>query len=147
MSFRHVRQLTSIREEFLAARAALALAVEHWPALHTTRQLQAQTLRMMRAADTNLEMTYLVRAFARFEAVLRDHWIAARPGSRLPPRAETLINRVASRHRLPAAIRDAAHRVRRYRNAVAHETRNALPMTLAEALATLNRFVAPLPDV
>jgi hypothetical protein len=65
----------------------------------------------------------------------------------MPGTTEALMNRVALRERLPDALRDRAHRLREYRNAIVHPGGPPhIVIPLREALAALNRFLAPLPD-
>jgi hypothetical protein len=147
VSYRHVQQLTPIQDEFTAVRSAVALLVRSWPEVRHIPETANIRFPQVRAAERNLETTYLIRLFAMFEAILGEYLIAVRPGRRSPRLAEQLINRAALYARLPDAIRDAAHVVRRYRNAVVH--RPAAPATAVAfpvGLAQLNRFLASLPD-
>jgi hypothetical protein len=92
-------------------------------------------------------LSYLIRLFSGFESLLRDHMTIRHPRRRIPRTAESLINRVALIERVPDPIREGVHTVREYRNAVVHPGRAVVPvMSLKQAVAKLNRFLAPLPD-
>lgn len=101
----------------------------------------------VRRAVSNLEATYIVRLFTTFESMLRN--FLPRPHPNQPDRrsAYDLINRTASRLRIPAAVRDEVQQVREYRNRAVHEGGTAVTaILLADALAALNRFLSWLPN-
>src|SRR5437868_14584300 len=78
----------------------------------------------LRDCATNLELTYVVRLFAEFEAILRDFWAVVRARRRCRrTRMEVLMNRVAAECSLPWDALNKAHAVREYRNAIVHDRR------------------------
>ncbi len=77
--------------------------------------LQLQDLSGMR---DKLEETYFVRLFAEFESGLRQYWATLRDSH---PKMQDLLNAVASRRKIPFDMLKAAHDVRDFRNALAHE--------------------------
>jgi len=100
----------------------------------------------VREAAANIEVTYIVRLFSVFESILRD--ILPVRISGLPDRRSVydLINRSASKWRIPAGIRDDAHNVREFRNLTVHQNNANAPLLLfADAIAALNRFLGRMP--
>jgi hypothetical protein len=100
-----------------------------------------------RALD-HLETTYILRAFVRFEALLKEH-LEARKVT-VPYRTEDLINGVARRQRPRVSddIRNQVHSVRDYRNAIVHSKLFTGPMLeFQEALKYLNQFLDRVEDI
>ena len=96
-------------------------------------------------------MTYFVRLYAEFEGILKDHLATNHPAVVVPdkPKVDKLISlRVkAEGFTLDPALRHKMETVRDYRNSVAHHVRASAPsVTLVDALSSLNRFLARLPD-
>jgi hypothetical protein len=146
VSYVLVQQLAGIRDEYDAARAALAYLERAWHGLGETPERQGIRLSYVRGALGNLEITYTIRLFSAFESLLHHHLVARQPRRRIPRTAESLINRVALSERVPDPIRDEVHEVREYRNAVVHPGAPAVrAMGFKQAVARLNRFLAPLP--
>ncbi len=145
MSHTRIRQLGAVRQEFEAARDALTYTVNTWPTINVVIEAAGRRMEDFRLARRNLEITYLIRLFSQFEAILGEY---LRERSRRVPRiAENLVNRVASLERIDDPVRDGVHDVRLYRNAVVHPAAAPLiTLDFAEALAALNRFLAWLPE-
>ena len=98
-----------------------------------------------------MEVTYFVRLYAEFEGILKDHLATNHPAVVVPdkPKVDKLISlRVkAEGFTLDPALRHKMETVRDYRNSVAHRVRASAPsVTLVDALSSLNRFLARLPD-
>ncbi len=103
----------------------------------------------LRRADRNLEGTYLVRLFAAFEAALRSYDRARHNDPTREENASVLIDTTGGRRGqgISVAVRAGAHAVRRVRNYWAHETDVAPePMTITDARARLQKYLAWLPD-
>lgn len=103
----------------------------------------------IRSADSNLEGTYIVRLFAAFEAALRSYDRARHRDPDREENASVLIDSTGGRRarRISAKDRGGAHEVRRLRNYWAHESDQAPPpMTISEARARLEKFLARLPE-
>jgi len=147
VSHTHIQQLASIQAEYLSTRTAVAYLERTWHQVRPTPDMHGISLSQVQETARNLERTYIIRLFSEFEGILNQHLATRRPARRIPRTAESLINRVALSTRLPDGIRDDAHKVRAYRNSAVHP---GLPPVIAvnfkEALAALNRFLAPLPD-
>jgi hypothetical protein len=98
-----------------------------------------------RSFRDNLELTYLIRLFAEFEAGLREAWaIAFRQAT--TPRMQDLVDSIAARCVIAPGWRDDAHNIRIYRNALVHEGGDdAQAIGLREACSGLCRFFSGLP--
>lgn len=140
--------IKDVEGEFNAARVALdrfADEVLAKPDIVVDRDIRGY----VRSAREHLEGTYLVRLFAAFEAALRSYDRANRsaPTSRVD--AAILIDNIGGRRGrdvLPS-IRQGAQEVRRVRNYWAHEDDSIVErMTVSEARARLQKYLAELPD-
>jgi hypothetical protein len=103
----------------------------------------------LRAADGNLEGTYLVRLFAAFEAALRSYDRARHNDPSRSLIAAVLIDSTGGRHGqgISTTVRDGAHAVRELRNYWAHESEAMpAPLSLAEARRRLQTYLAWLPE-
>jgi hypothetical protein len=103
----------------------------------------------LRAADRNLEGTYLVRLFAAFEAALRSYDRARHNDPMRDEKASVLIDMTGGRHGqgISNAVREGAHAVRRVRNYWAHENdATPEPMTITNPRARLQKYLSWLPD-
>jgi hypothetical protein len=99
--------------------------------------------RDIRTASARLDGTYIIRLFAEFETGLRMFLRAKR--IRPPSRAEYLVNRVATKARIPNEQLRQAHAVRRYRNILVHEREEAAEaMSIRQATSYLCTFFDPL---
>lgn len=144
MSHVHIRRLAQIRREFETVRAALSHVIARWPDPATPGELKDFSLKDFRSTAENLEITYFIRLFSQFEAILRDFLRHER--RRVPRVTETLIDRAATMRRIEAATLARVHDVRQYRNALVHEGATAIPpIAFEDALAALNRFLVWLP--
>jgi len=141
------QRLALVREEFEASLAAARYVARSWSRIAFEPEFDGLHLRDLRRAVERLEDTYIVLLFSQFEALLAHHLAVTRRAQHVPRTSEALINRIALMERLPNLVRDGAHRVREYRNAVVHPVgAPATWLSLPEAAGVLNRFVAPLPD-
>jgi hypothetical protein len=68
----------------------------------------------------NLELTYLIRLFAEFEAGLREAWAIALHQT-TSPRMQDLVDSIAARCLIAPEWRDRVHDIRDCRNALVHE--------------------------
>ena len=100
-------------------------------------------LRDIRDCHDDLERTYLVRMFAVFEITLREFWERV-AGRRSHPSVTLLMDRIASRCRIPDHHLTLAHAVREFRNTLVHGG-GRRTLALGEARSHLCRFLANLP--
>jgi hypothetical protein len=147
VSYLHLQQLATVDDEYAAATAATTYMARVWHELGNIPEISLVRLSHVRVALDNLEVTYIIRLFSEFEALLHDHLGTGYPGRRIPRTAEALVNRVALRERIPDPIRDAAQAVRDYRNVIVHRrTAGGATLSFGQAMAALNRYLARLPD-
>ena len=142
------QNLRSVHDELAAAEFALGRAIEHVssdPTLLRHRGYPLKRSSILRCRE-NLELTYVVRLFAEFEALLRGYWASIQRG-RLPRRSsmEALMNRIASRRYMPADVLRDAHEVREYRNAIMHDRRGVGILSFARCKSRLSQFISYLP--
>ncbi len=145
MSHIHAQRLAAIREKYQAVERSVAYLVREWNTAHGDEIFRAASVQFaqLNRARQRLSDTYIVRAFSEFEAILREEIMAA--GSKVPQKAEALINRAALLRKIPNDIRLNAHIVRAYRNAIVHQDADVvLPQTFETALSSMNRFAASL---
>ena len=95
------------------------------------------------ACHHDLERTYLIRMFAIFEVTLREFWERA-SGRRSRLAATRLMDRIASRYRMPVDHLARAHRVREFRNTLVHGG-GSRSLSLRDAKSHLCRFLSNLP--
>lgn len=93
----------------------------------------------------NIELTYLVRIFAEFEAALRDVWRLHFKRPSAPP-VSALIDSIGAKCGVPDADILEVHQVREYRNSVVHEgVVSSFKLSLGESRNRLCKFMARLP--
>jgi hypothetical protein len=115
--------LRAVQNELEAAKFAVGFAIA---ALQSGQALPSQgpgTFKPSHLRDCvrNLELTYILRLFAEFEAVLRQYWTVVRP--RQKPRrtkVEVLMNRIASLCTITYDVALRANEVRAFRNDIVH---------------------------
>jgi hypothetical protein len=100
-------------------------------------------IRDIRDCHEDLEKTYLVRVFARFEGTLREYWRMG-CGRRSHPLMKVLLDNIAGRRYMPDGVLTRAHAVRDYRNSIVHGG-DAPAVTLGEARSYLCTFLYYLP--
>jgi hypothetical protein len=146
MSHRLIKRLRSVRDEYDAARAALALTQRRWPTAHAEPELDGQTLDALRTAVKNLEATYTARLFFEFEGILRTQYPNSRPGGAIPRNADGLIGGLGRRYRIPPENRERVHEVRNFRHSVVHADPGTVPVAFPDALSWLCQYLAYIPD-
>ncbi len=92
-----------------------------------------------------VEVTFCLRLFVHFEAVLRDYW-ATGLGRTTRPDMRPLMDSIARRRRMNNDDLAGAHAVRDYRNAVAHGGAGTPPVRLADCQRGLGRYLRRLPQ-
>ena len=141
------KRLADVRDEFVSARTALSIAAraaqDEQRAQRTIRE-EGITLHDLRQCAENLDITYLLRLFAEFEAVLRDYYANGMHRT-TRPQMEPLMDAIGSRRHMPAGHLQAAHEVREYRNDVVHDHLRNTIFDFAECRSRLARFVSMLP--
>jgi hypothetical protein len=164
MSYKHVRELVGVQDEYQAVRQSMNLVRATWNRVAV--DMEPVTLTDLTDAMAHLEATYIVRLTANYEAILRDVLKQARTrriddkagGADLTShlsgwlqdqvRASAGSRQGIDRRRI-AEIKDRARQVVRllaYRNKLAH--RKPPPeelFTFQSALTCLNRMLDLVP--
>ena len=109
--------------------------------------LSAEAVASLRATEDELADTYVLRAFATFEDVLRTYDRAKHNDPARSSAASVLIDSIGGKrgHDNPASYRAGAHEVRLIRNRVAHQSADDAPdLTVRDCCRRLHRFVSCL---
>lgn len=159
MSRLYIERLRVVSREYNAVQQAVGYVIINWDAQNIDRKIKGVTPRDFRNANTLLERTYLIRLFAEFKGILKDHLDTNHSSARWRGRhrAEmrdklevdeniTLVVR-ENKLRLAAGERQRLLAIRQYRNSIAH-LNSTVPsvITFGDALSRLNAFLAKLPE-
>lgn len=120
--------------------AAFRTALSQSPAILARSGLEQSDFTRL---SSNLEFTFLIRLFARFEGVLRDYWHTRIRRSN--PATEVLILRIADRLAIPAGWVDDVHHVREIRNDIIHQDIFANMIGIGDAKSRLARYLSRFP--
>jgi hypothetical protein len=139
--------LRRVRGELDAGRFALTEALratnENLNFLQAARRSGVSESELRRCAD-NLDITFILRLFSEFEAILRDFWtVTVRPTS---PDMRRLIDSIAARRGISPEHLAAAHAIREFRNDIIHENLRALRFTFSDCSRDLGKYLSWLPD-
>lgn len=151
MSEVYIRRLRVVQTEFNSARDAIGYVLRNWQKHGIDAEMPRLRPNHFNEAGANMEMTYFVRLYAEFEGILKDHLTTNHPNVAVvdKPKVDWLISQVvrAEGITINPILRRKMDDVRNYRNSIAHRTRAAVPtITFVDALSTLSRFLAKLPD-
>jgi len=145
--FEAYQMLARVRDELEAARYALSAVTRTWdqhiaaaPPLAT----RAMSIGDLQRCLDHVELTYIMRLFAAFEAVLRDYWLNG-VGRTTEPDLVQLLSSLHARQKMDDGTLNAANDVRRWRNKVIHRDLRALQYDFAGCASTFGRFVSWLP--
>ena len=101
--------------------------------------------------DEKVEAIFLIRLFAVFEGILKEHHAQFHANDAAPPHASVSwhIDRLAffNRSRISEKLAASVHEVRRYRNSLVHSLVNVTSIDFDIALSTLSKFAIKLPEV
>jgi len=100
--------------------------------------------RIQRCA-ANLEVTYVIRLFSEFEAILQEYWEQGL-GRSTRPKIRVLIDRIAAARGMALDHSAEAHDVRGYRNEIVHEGLRTTRLSFRQCKTSLGRFASWLPD-
>src|SRR5665213_1825987 len=138
--------LKGVRDELDTARVAIAQSLREMGA--NAEFLRALTRNgvgegELKRCAKNLEVTYVLRLFSEFEAILRDYWSAI--GRKSKPQIGTLINRVAAIRKIAPADLSQVHDVRDFRNDVIHENVRNMRLSFDVCKRNIGIFIKWLP--
>jgi hypothetical protein len=137
-------RIRAVEHEYLVNTLSIHILGEQLKVDPSTLREQKLRPRDYHSCRDSLEATYLVRLFAEFEAGLRHAWRSLVRNTSPPTQA--LLDAVAGRFFIPRSWLDKAHEVRRYRNALVHESDESVaPIGIAQARGRLCRFLSRLP--
>ena len=140
--------LLRVRDEMESARFALSVVLRDWH-LHLAAAPSpagsALTHGDIRRCLANLEITYVLRVFGTWEAILRDYWLHGL-GRTTDPDLRPLVDSLAARHQVDPATLDGVHDLRRFRNEIVHENLQMLRYDYPQVALGLSKFVAYLPQ-
>lgn len=139
--------LARVRDEMGAARFALSVVLRDWHlhlAVAPARGGQALSIGDLHRCRDNLEITYILRLFATWEAILRDFWLHG-VGRNTEPDLMQLIDGLVARRKVDPAAVAGVHDLRRYRNEIVHENLQLLRYDFSQCAKSLGTFIAYLP--
>src|SRR5262249_40187643 len=110
-------RIKAVERDYSAARFAIDRLTEAARSDQTILR-RVLDIRTLPQASSRLEAPYFIRLFAVFESGLREFWRVEKPGRK--PRAEHLLDGVASARGIPHQLLEKAHAVRAYRNSLVH---------------------------
>jgi hypothetical protein len=101
---------------------------------------------MLKITLERLEKTYTVRAFALFEAVLRELWKNAFARRTEPPVRDLIEGVAAASKLIPYDLIRKTHEIRAYRNSIVHLNTDAPHhYTLDQGVDALRQFLSYMP--
>ena len=139
--------LRRLRDEMDAGRFALARALTSWnndPQFLSAAIFGGITDTELRRCAKNFEVTYVLRLFAEFEAILRHYW-ASGLHKKSRPDMHPLMDSIAKRRGMNVDDLSGADDVRKYRNDIIHESLRNARLSFSECLSALGRYLRWLP--
>lgn len=141
------RMLSRVRDEMEAARFALSVVLRNWDRHMAATPAPSGTALShedLRRRLENLEVTYILRLFGMWEAVLRDYWLngLGRPSR---PDLKPLVESLAGRRTVDSATVATVHDLRDFRNEIVHENLRVLRYDYSQVAKGFSKFVAYLP--
>ena len=140
---RWMDRIKGVEREYLAMRQAadrLIVEVAHDPDI-LKRDVKPRDLDI---ASELLEITYVIRIFAEFEAGLRQFWSTTR---KTRPPTEVLIDRIAALRSVAEAVLMKAQEVRDSRNGFIHAREGRIEaIPIADIRSHLCQFFGHLPN-
>ena len=138
-------QLRRVRNELNASRHALSEVLRLWDDAALHPPADGLTPRDMRLCSEHLDLTYVLRLFAAFEALVRDYWRLG-IGRDTRPDLEPLLDSIARRRGMDEVTRNAVQELRVFRNRIMHEDLRVLRFAFSECASRFARFVSWLPQ-
>jgi hypothetical protein len=139
--------LRRVRAELGAGQFALSRVLVRWnddSEIMMAAKVGGVTETELRRCARNLEITYVLRLFSTFEAILRDYWLSGL-SRRTEPEMRRLMNSIAARRGVNTEDLALAHQIREYRNDVIHEDLNDGRFDFPQCLRGLSLFLRWLP--
>jgi len=139
--------LTRVRDEFDAGQFALRRVLSEWDhdadLVIAAQQGYVTETEIRRCAD-NLELTFVLRLFSEFEAILRDFWTQGM-GRATEPTMTQLLDSIAARCAVHPDDLAMAHNIREFRNQIIHESLRELRFDYPRCARALGKYLSRLP--
>src|SRR5437763_1782366 len=114
------------RDHWIARVVALASQIKAWCQSQAWQvEEDHKTIGDVRRCLDHIEMTYIMRLFGAFEAVLRDYWMNG-IGRVTEPDLVQLLSSLHGRQNMDDTTLDAVNEIRRWRNQVIHRDVRAM---------------------
>jgi hypothetical protein len=151
MSEIYSKRLRNIFDEYNASKIALSVAFIHFDSPTVSRSIGDVTKHQIKASIDHLDNTFIVRLFAEFEGILKDH---LKDNSLLPKdeknvKIDYLISKVyrLEKKTMDPKLRSKFEDLRAYRNGIAHRNSSSFaPIKMEIALNILVKLTIFLPD-
>ena len=140
--------LLRVRDEMEAARFALSIVLRDWHLHLAAAPSPSGTVLShadLRHCLDGLEITYTLRLFGAWEAVLRDYWLRG-VGRTSDPDLRQLVDSLAGRRMVDAVTLAAVHDLRAFRNEIVHENLRVLRYDYSQVARGLSKFLSYLPQ-
>lgn len=140
--------LLRVRDELEAARFALTVVLRDWHVhLGTAPSSAGRALSHgdLRRCLDNVEITYILRLFGTWEAILRDYWLNG-VARRTDPDLRPLVDSLAGRRHVDPGTLATVHDLRGFRNEIVHENLQVLRYDYGQVARGLARFISYLPQ-
>jgi hypothetical protein len=137
-----------VRAELDAARFATTQILADWDQnfnLFNNAKRAGVTDSELRRCAENLEITFVLRLFSEYEAVLRDFWKNG-VGKRTRPDMQPLMESIGRRRRMNNDDLASAHEIREYRNEIIHENPRSPRFHFSECSRALGKYLRWLPQ-
>ena len=135
--------LHRIRDELDAGRFALARVLADLyrdAGVYQAARIDGVTGEELKRCARNLEITFVLRLFAEFEAILRNFWLHG-VGKATEPEMRVLMESIGRRRGMSDEDLAHAHEIRKYRNDIIHENLRNARFAFPECLRILGLFL------
>lgn len=142
------QRLFRVRDEMEAARFALSVVLRDWHdhlAAAPSPSGRALSHGDLHRCLENMEITYIMRLFGTWEAILRDYWLNG-VGRTTQPDLVQLVNSLATRRGVDPGTLATVHDLRDFRNDIVHENVQVLRYDYSQVAKGLSTFVSYLPQ-
>lgn len=139
--------LARVRDELETARFALSVVAQNWDRLTTSASpitARAIAIGNLRLCRDHIELTYIMRLFAAFEATLRDYWLNG-VGRKTEPDLISLLTSLTGRQNMDAETLAAVNNIREWRNQVIHRDMRLQQFDFPSCARAFGLFISWLP--
>jgi hypothetical protein len=134
-----------VKDERDAARYSLSAIADGWDLLKPKQgQFIDLSITTIRRFHDNIDLTYTIRLFATYEAILRDFWSRGLKRT-TEPQLKSLVDSIASRRRIDANTIAKTHEIREFRNTFMHRNFEVAAFDYDDAASALGAYLSWLP--